>query len=56
MIKWPPDNSNLENAIGYDEMQKIFIRFCKMNNFKYEEITYLLTMMNVFCFLNKPKE
>ena len=55
-MKWPPDISNLENSHGFIEFEKIFSRFCKCNNFKLEEIQYLLCMMNTFCFLNKPKE
>ncbi len=51
-MKWPPDVSNLEMAYGYDEFEKKFLIFCKHNNFKYEEISYLLCMMNTFCFLN----
>ena len=55
MVKWPPDISNLEKSVGYDQFEDKFRKVCMTNNFKMEEIHYLLCMMNTFCFLNKPR-
>ena len=55
MIKWPPEILNLENSVGYKELEKILTRYMKMNNFKYEEIEYIYFMINTFCYINKPK-
>jgi hypothetical protein len=56
MDKWPPDISNLEESIGYKDIEKLLTRYMKTNNFKFEEIQYIYTMMNTFCYLNKPKD
>ena len=55
-MKWPPSMDSLTNSIDYqDIIEPKFIRYMKKNNFKYEEIQYILTMLNTFCFLNKPR-
>jgi len=45
---------NLIKSNGFKDFEKIFINYCKYNNFKLEEIQYLMTMMNTFVYLNKP--
>lgn len=49
---------NLESAVGIDEFNDKFIKFCQSNNFKTEEMNYLWNMFDVFCGVNKtiPKD
>lgn len=53
MKPWPPEMEDIKKEYGFDEFEKVFTKFCKCRNFKYEEIQYLYTMINVFYTLNK---
>lgn len=55
MIKWPPEQNYIKDSICFEQIEKPLIRYMKMNNFKQEEINYILYMMNSFVFLNKPE-
>lgn len=55
-MKWPPDISNLKESNGFQDFEKSFLYFCRSNNFKHEEMQYLFSMLNTFCFLNKPNK
>lgn len=55
-MKWPPSMDNLKNSVDFqDVIDAKFIRYMKKNNFKHEEIEYILSMLNTFCYINKPK-
>ena len=54
MNKWPP-KMELDKSVGFNKIEMHLIRYMQINNFKYEEIDYILAMLNIFCFLNKPK-
>lgn len=56
IMNWPPDIFMLKSTKGFKDFEPIFTRYCKMNNFKLEEIQYLYSMINTFCFLNDPNK
>lgn len=53
MIKWPPD-MQLEKSVHFELIDKNLKRYMQYNNFKFEEIQYIYTMLNTFYYLNRP--